>query len=101
MSIFFVEGKAGTGKTFVTKTLRNCRRMLSNNNNSDIASAPFGCAAALIDGSTHCQSLSIPAGPRLHKPPTNIKNQKADHVKAMKKAMCDLLLDLWMNIVKA
>ena len=87
----FVEGKPGTGKIFVTKTLRNITRMLSNNINSDMASAPFGCAAGLIDGSTHCRSLSIPAGPRLHKPHTNIKNQKADHVKAMKKAMCEVI----------
>ena len=50
----FIEGKPGTGKTFVTRTLRNCTRMLSNNSNSDMASAPTGCAAALIDGSTHC-----------------------------------------------
>ena len=56
-----------------------------------MASAPTGCAAALIDGSTHCRSLSIPAGQRLHKLPTNIKDQKADHVKAMKKAMCEVI----------
>ena len=87
----FIEGKPGTGKTFVTRTLRNCTRMLSNNSNSDMASAPTGCAAALIDGSTHCRSLSIPAGQRLHKLPTNIKDQKADHVKAMKKAMCEVI----------
>ena len=87
----FIEGKPGTGKTFITRTLRNCTRMLTNNSNSDMASAPTGCAAALIEGSTHCRSLSIPAGQKLHKPPTNINNQKADRVKATKKLMCEVI----------
>ena len=56
-----------------------------------MASAPTGCAAALIDGSTHCRSLSIPAGQRLHKPPTNVKSQKADSIKAMKKSLCEVI----------
>ena len=56
-----------------------------------MALAPTGCATALIDGSTHCRSLSIPAGQHLHKPPTNIKDQKADNVKATKSAMCEVI----------
>ena len=55
-----VEGKPGTGKYFVTKTLRNTNRLLTQRNSSYMTSDPTGCAATLIGGSTHCRCFPIP-----------------------------------------
>ena len=57
-----IEGKPGTGKYFVIKTIRNITCQLTNRNNSDMASAPTGCAAALIYGTNNCRCNSIPVG---------------------------------------
>ena len=62
--------------------------MLTQTNSSDIASAPTGCASALIDGSTHFRSLSIPSGPPLYKLPTNIKTTDLSEICAIKTTMC-------------
>ena len=83
-----VEGKPGTGKTFITKTLRNITRLLTECNSSDIATAPTGFAAALIDGSTHYRSLYIPSGPPLYKQPTDIKTTELTKVRALKSTLC-------------
>ena len=41
-----------------------------------MASAPTGCAAALIEeGSTHCQSYYIPTGKDFYKKTTNMINE--------------------------
>jgi hypothetical protein len=66
-----VEGLPGTGKTFIILTLRNITRQIYKNNLSDMASAPTGCAAALIYGSTICRNYSIPTGKAYHKPPSD------------------------------
>jgi len=55
-----IQGKPGTGKTFVIHTLRNITRNLFKSNKYDEASAPTGCAASLINGKTHFRSLRIP-----------------------------------------
>ena len=57
-----VEGRPGTGKSFVTNTLRNMTRMIHNTNHADIASVPTGAAASIINGATHCRSAFIPTG---------------------------------------
>ena len=57
-----IEGKPGTGKSFVLKTIRNITRQLTNSNNADMASAPTGYAAALIDRTNHCRCNSISVG---------------------------------------
>ena len=73
LSLFtFVEGKPGTGKTFIIKTLRNVTRLLQKSNYSDMASAPTGCATALIDGQKHFRSCSIAMGRAFYKAPTNL-----------------------------
>ena len=82
-----VEGKPGTGKTFVTKTLRNVTRLLWGSNSADMASAPTGCAAALIDGKMHCRLCSIPTGTKLHKPPTYLNSSDPQRLRAMRVAM--------------
>ena len=86
----FVEGKPGTGKSFITKTLRNVTRKLCKSNRADMASAPTGCAAALIEGSTHCRCSSIPTGAKFHKAPTDIRNSNSDRVRAMRSSMCQV-----------
>ena len=62
-----VEGKPGTGKSFVINTLRNMTRMIQNTNNVDMASAPTGAVSAIINGATHCRSVLIPTGKALKK----------------------------------
>ena len=91
-----VEGKPGTGKTFVTKTLRNVTRLLWGSNSADMASAPTGCAAALIDGKTHCRSCSIPTGRKFYQPPTNLKTSDPTRLRAMRVAMC-LVISWFMD----
>ena len=62
-SIFVkVQGKPGTGKTFVTKTLQNITRNIFQSNHRDGGSAPTGCAASLFGGKTHNRSFAIPVG---------------------------------------
>ena len=83
-----VEGKPRTGKTFITKTLRNIKRFLTKSNSSDIATAPAGCAAVLIDGSTHFRTLYIPSGSPLYQQPTDIKTTQLTKVRALKTTLC-------------
>ena len=93
-----VEGKPGTGETFVTKTLRNVKRLLQGSNSMDMASSPTGCAAVLINGKTHCRFFSIPKGIKLHKPPTNLNSLDPQRLRAMRVVMCLVILGSWMNI---
>ncbi len=60
----YVEGLPGIGKTFVINTIWNMTCIIHNTNRADLASAPTGCAAALIDGSTHCRVAAILTGER-------------------------------------
>ena len=87
----FVEGLPGTGKSFITKTLRNITRKLWKSNRSDMASAPTGCAAALIEGSTHCRCSSIPVGKMFYKSTRDITNSNSDNVRAMRSSMCQVI----------
>ena len=68
-----IEGTPGTWKYFVLKTIRNITCQLTNGNNADMASAPTGCAAALIDGTNHCRCNSIPVRKSFQKCPFNLK----------------------------
>ena len=54
-SFVLVEGNTGTDKYFVTKTLRNINRILTQQNSSYMASASTGCADDLIGGYTYCR----------------------------------------------
>ena len=56
----YVQGNPGTGKTFVIRCCRNICRVLTKRMDRDIASAPTGCAASLIDGETTVRSAKIP-----------------------------------------
>ena len=67
-----VQGKPGTGKTFVTKTLQNITRNIFQSNDRDGGSAPTGCAASLFGGKTHHRAFSMPTGKKLNKMPSNI-----------------------------
>lgn len=46
-------------------------RKIHKSNQADLACAPTGCAASLIDGSTTCRSFSIPTGKKYKKAPEN------------------------------
>ena len=45
-----VQGKPGTGKTFVVNTIQNITRNIFQSDRFDAGSAPTGCAAALFGG---------------------------------------------------
>ena len=67
-----VQGKPGTGKTFVTKTLQNITRNIFQSNDRDGGSAPTGCAAFLFGGKTHHRAVSMPTGRKLNQVPSDI-----------------------------
>jgi hypothetical protein len=85
----FVEGKPGTGKTFVTKTLRNITRVVRKNNEADQGSAPTGCAADLLGGSTHYRELKIPIGKKFRAAPNHITGGDSNELIARKKHLCN------------
>ncbi len=82
-----VEGLPGTGKSFVTKTLRNITRKIHGRNSADMASAPTGCAASLIGGSTHCRCSHIPTGRKFKQIPTNMTTSDSTVMRATRLSM--------------
>ena len=54
-----VQGKHGTGKSFVINT-QNITNIDLKYNKYDIATTPTGCATSLVDDNTHVRSLNIP-----------------------------------------
>ena len=60
MQCVYIEGLPDTGKTYCIMTLRNMTCVICNTNAADMASAPTGCAASLIHGSTNCRVASYP-----------------------------------------
>lgn len=86
-----VEGLPGTGKSFVTKTLRNITRKIYGRNSADMASAPTGCAASLIGGSTHCRCSNIPTGRKFMKAPTNMTTSDATVIQATRLSMSKVI----------
>ena len=70
-----VQGKPGTGKSFVANTVKNITRTILNAKR-DEASCPTGCAASLIGGKTHFRALHIPAGKALHDKPSHFSGKK-------------------------
>ena len=89
-SVFtFLERIPGTGKSFIIKTLINITIKLTGKNSYTMTWAPTwaptGCAAALIDGTTHCRCRSTPVGTEYYKTlyPITIKN--AEIYNALKK----------------
>ena len=89
------EGRPGTGKSFVTNTLRNMTRMIHKTNNADIASAPTGAAASIINGATHCRSAFIPTGKAFQKSPTNVNINDPNKIIAL----CNLMSALRTKIM--
>ena len=90
----WVEGKPGTGKSFATKTLRNITRMITQRNSSDLVSAPTGCAAALINATTHNRCSSIPIGNAFQRSPINLTSADPNKVTAMQIQFCRALLQM-------
>ena len=76
-----VQGKPGTGKSFVILTLRNINRNIFKSNKFDAVSAPTGCSANLIDGVTHNRLFKIPVGAKTHKVPTDWNSRNAQEIK--------------------
>ena len=83
----FVEGKPGTGKTFVVRTLQYINSVIHKSKLCVLSSAPTGCASALIKGSTHFRVCKIPTGFKFHKAPSNLKLSSNSELKALKKRM--------------
>ena len=70
-----VQGKPGTGKSFVANTVKNITRTVLKAKR-DEASCPTGCAASLIGGKTHFRALHIPAGKALHNKPNHFIGER-------------------------
>jgi hypothetical protein len=83
-SIFLlVEGKPGSGKSFILKTLRNISRVIMKSNKAELTSAPTGVAGSLINASTHCRVASIPTGKEASKPPSKIRTTNYQQVMSL------------------
>jgi hypothetical protein len=83
-SIFLlVEGKPGSGKSFILKTLRNITRIIMKSNRAELTSAPTGVAGSLINASTHCRVASIPTGKEVNKPPYKISSTNYQQVMSL------------------
>lgn len=80
-----VQGKPGTGKTFVTKTLQNITRNIFQSNDRDGGSAPTGCAASLFGGKTHHRSYCMPTGRKLNQVPSNMTTKNDSQILSWKK----------------
>ena len=77
-SVFtYVQGNPGTGKSFVITTQHNITRAIMRHMGRDIATAPTGCAAALINGVTCCRALRYPCGRKLLLPPSDLAGSDA------------------------
>ena len=90
----FVEGKPGTGKSFVINTIQNTNRKIHKTNKRDMTLAPTGCAAALVNGATHFRAFSIPTGSKFRKQPTNLSTSQATKVTSFKNRMSHLFTQL-------
>jgi len=78
-----VEGKPGSGKSFILKTLRNITRVIMNSNCAELTSAPTGVAGSLINASTHCRVASLPTGKEVTKPPYKIKSTNYQQIMSL------------------
>ena len=67
----------GTGKTFIANTIRNIDINLNPMFLSYTCYAPTGCAASLINVTTHYKFFNIPTGKVFHKPPKDWKEINA------------------------
>ena len=65
----------------IINTLRNIVKIIYCSNVTDAASAPTGCAAALIDGSTHARMMKIPIGREVVKAPSSIQTTNSHQLK--------------------
>ena len=83
---FYVEGKPGTGKTFVLKTARNMVRVVKNSNHAELSLAPTGCASAIIQASTHCRTNKIPTGDAFEKAPSNLEGSICNKMLAVRRS---------------
>ncbi len=92
----YVEGLPGTGKTFIINTLYNIVKIIYHSNVVDAASAPSGCAAALIDGSTHTRMKKIPVGGEAVKSPSSIQTTNSNQLKYLQdkfRSLIAILMD--------
>mmetsp|Transcript_3966 Transcript_3966/g.8935 ORF Transcript_3966/g.8935 Transcript_3966/m.8935 type:complete len:1042 (+) Transcript_3966:4059-7184(+) len=79
-----VEGAPGSGKSWVINCLRNMGLKLHDHNLAVAATAPTGCAAAIINGETDFRKFHVPAGKRFLAAPTNCVNMTKKDLAALR-----------------
>ena len=90
MQCVYIEGLPGTGKTYCIMNLRNMTRVIYNTNAADMASAPTGCAASLIHGSTNFRVGFITTGDKFYKAPTNAQMNNHEQLLATRLSYCSV-----------
>ena len=75
-----IQGLPGTSKTLISNTIRNIDINLNPMFLSYICCVPTGCAASLINGTTHHQLFNIPTGKYFYKPPKDWKEKKSSSI---------------------
>lgn len=89
----FVEGVAGSGKTFVIMTKRNITIAIEGRNSADMASAPTGCATSLIRAKTNCRACNLPpSGNALRKKPHDSTTRNARITQALRHVLSKVVL---------
>ena len=65
-------------------------RVIYNTNTADMASAPTGCAASLIHGSTNCRVGFVPTGDKFYKAPSNAQMRNHEQLMANRVSYCSV-----------
>ena len=85
-----IQGLPGTGKSFIANTIRNIDINLNPMHLSYTCCAPTGCAASLINGTTHHTLFNLPLGKCFFSSPTDWNEKNASSIIAKHK--------YWKNI---
>ena len=92
--MILVNGSPGTGKSWVINTLRNITRLLHGTNGADMASAPTGCSASIINGATHYRVCNIPTGKEFKGAPTAFPVNNARKLQSTRNVMSKVVTRL-------
>lgn len=67
----YVQGNPGSGKTYTQRTMLNIIRQVFRSMDFDMAMAPTGCAASLVNGRTSYRALMLPVGRKRNNAPSS------------------------------
>ena len=90
-----IEGLPGVGKSWIIKVIQAINYSIHKSKLAVVASAPTGCAAALIGGSTNARSSFIPTGKAFTKPPSDRTVTNVSEYRATRRRFCSIKTRLY------